>query len=162
MIKKKSAENRMGAIFCCTDEDKIKTLYSTIKEHEDEIIESRLKITLLEENSAMLIRNLEKEMINNGGMPVTDHHVSSDLRGTTDTAVVNRDLQSSVSDKSSSESSIHFPRESSKVDKKSLTERMKKFAATMTDFRQRNSKTAFAEANNTPISAQTKNMRDFM
>lgn len=152
----------MGAIFCCTDEDKIKTLYSTIKEHEDEIMESRLKINLLEENSAMLIRNLEKELMNNGGMPVVDHHVSSDFRVTTDTIVDSRDLRSSVTDKSSSQSTIPFPREASKVDKKSLTERMKNFAATMTDFRQRNSKTAFAEANNTPVSAQTKNMRDFM
>ena len=151
---------------CCSNEDKIKTLYSTIKDQEDEIRLSRVKIIQLEENSAMLIRNLEKELMNNGANAVaaSSSSGSQDLRsnGLTTSIPVERGLNG----KSISESSITLndKKNGSFNDKKSsdLTERMKKLAATMTDFRQRNSKAAFVDTENTPVSGETKNMRDFM
>ena len=170
----------MGQILggtCCSNEDKIKSLYSTIKDQEDEIRLSRVKISQLEENSAMLIRNLEKELMNNGGAgagagagakDVVVPSSSSDnqdvrIHGlTTSIPPADRGLNG----KSISESSITLndKKNGSFNDKKSsdLTERMKKLAATMTDFRQRNSKAAFVDTENTPVSGETKNMRDFM
>ena len=151
---------------CCSNEDKIKTLYSTIKDQEDEIRLSRVKITQLEENSAMLIRNLEKELMNNGANGVVPSSSDGqDLRSNgpmTSIPPVERGLNG----KSISEGNITLndKKNGSFNDKKSsdLTERMKKLAATMTDFRQRNSKAAFVDTENTPVSGETKNMRDFM
>ena len=141
------------------------TLYSTIKEQEDEIKESRLKIT----QYAMLIRNLEEEMMNNGGLAVdqNDFHLRD---VTSNAAVESREIRFAPEDsKYSSEHSITFPPQALKVDKKhnGLTERMKKLAASMTDFRQRSSKTSQTSKTTctevyTPVSAHTKNMRDFM
>lgn len=167
----------MGQILggtCCSNEDKIKTLYSTIKDQEDEIRLSRVKITQLEENSAMLIRNLEKELMNNGGAGTgagaganfaPSSSDSQDVRThglSTSIPPVDRGLNG----KSISEGNITLndKKNGSFNDKKSsdLTERMKKLAATMTDFRQRNSKASFVDTENTPVSGETKNMRDFM
>ena len=168
----------MGALVCCnSNDDKIKTLHATIKDQENEILMSKQKISQLEENSAMLIRNLEKEMMHNAGgggvLPLSAAASSSsssgggagsqqELRaagpaglggapngngnGASRPALAGTGGNGSFNDKKSSD----------------LTERMKKLAATMTDFRQRNSKTSLETVESTPITQETKNMREFM
>ena len=162
----------MGALVCCnSNDDKIKTLHATIKDQENEILFSKQKISQLEENSAMLIRNLEKEMMSNtGGMPPAASSSSSaaavasgnqqelravDLAGLGGAAIGNGASRPGIAGGAA---------KGSFNDKKSsdLTERMKKLAATMTDFRQRNSKTSLENVESTPITQETKNMREFM
>jgi len=164
----------MGALVCCnSNDDKIKTLHNTIKDQENEILMSKQKISQLEENSAMLIRNLEKEMMHNAGgggvLPLSAAAASSSSSG--GGAGSQQELRAAgpaglggAPNGNGASRPVLAGTGGSFNDKKSsdLTERMKKLAATMTDFRQRNSKTSLETVESTPITQETKNMREFM